>query len=129
MTKRFMNTRTHQYNRIIGILFLVFSFSFVVSAGAEGIDTITAKEIYMIKGELVNLKADGLERISITHPEVADILKADEEEILMVGQSAGQTTLFVWDKQGKRALQVHVFSQDLELIKERLEALFKGRGY
>ena len=121
-----MNTRTHQYNRIIGILFLVFSFSFVVSAGAaEGIDTITAKEIYMIKGELVNLKADGLERISITHPEVADILKADEEEILMVGQSAGQTTLFVWDKQGKRALQVHVFSQDLELIKERLEALFK----
>lgn len=122
-----MKINTHHLARIAGILFFVFGSSFAVltSVGAEVIDTTTAKEVYLIKGELVSLTADGLERISITHPEVADILKADEEEILMVGQNAGQTTLFVWDKQGKRALQVYVFSQDLELIKERLEALFK----
>ncbi len=127
MTNRFMENNTHRLGRIAGILFFVFGFSFAVltSAGAEAIDTTTAKEVFLIKGELVNLTADGLERISVTHPEVADILKADEEEILMVGQSVGQTTLFVWDKQGKRALLVHVFSQDLGLVKERLEALFK----
>ena len=123
-----MEINTHRLDRIMGVLFFVFSFSFVVSAGAEGIDTITAKEIYMIKGELVNLKADGLERISVTNPEVADILKADEKEILVVGQSVGQATIFVWDKQGKRSLLVRVFSQDLELVKERLEALFKVAG-
>lgn len=122
-----MEINAHRLDRIAGILFFVFGFSFAVltSVGAEAIDTTTAKEIYLIKGELVSLTADGLERISVTHPEVADILKADEEEILMVGQSVGQTTLFVWDKQGKRALLVHVFNQDLELVKERLEALFK----
>lgn len=127
MTNRFIEINTHRLDRIAGILFFVFCFSFaaLASVGAETIDTITAKEIYLIKGELVSLTADGLERISITHPEVADVLKADEEEILMVGQGVGQTTLFVWDKQGKRAILVHVFSQDLELIKERLEALFK----
>lgn len=128
MTKRFMKTRIHQHNRIISILFFVFSFSFIVLAWAEEIDTTTAKDVYMIKGELVNLKADGLERISVTNPEVADILRADEEEILMVGQSVGQTALFLWDKQGKRSLLVHVFSQDLELVKERLGALFKAAG-
>ncbi|MBI3618080.1 MAG: TonB family protein [Candidatus Omnitrophica bacterium] len=122
-----MKINTHHLARIAGILFFVFGSSFAVltSVGAEVIDTTTAKEVYLIKGELVSLTADGLERISITDPEVADILKADEEEILMVGKIAGQTTLFIWDKQGKRALLVHVFSQDLELIKERLEALFK----
>ena len=128
MTKRFMKTRTHQHDRIISILFFVFSFSFVVLAGAEEIDTTTAKDVYMIKGELVNLKADGLERISVTHPDVADILRADEGEILMVGQGVGQTALFLWDKQGKRSLTVHVFSQDLELVKERLATLFKAAG-
>lgn len=96
-----------------------------VAAAKDVIDTATAKEIFLIKGELVNLRADGLDRISVTHPEVADILRADEEEILMVGQNVGQTTLFIWDRQGKRALLVRVFNQDLELVKERLEALFK----
>src|SRR3989338_374017 len=128
MTNRFMEINTHRPDRIAGILFFVFGFSFAVltSVGAEAIDTTTAKEVYLIKGELVSLTTDGLERISVTHPEVADILKADEEEILMVGQSVGQTTLFVWDKQGKRSLTVHLFSQDLKLVKSRLETLFKA---
>jgi len=123
-----MKMRTYRHDRIIGILFFVVGLCLVGAArvGAAEIDTTTAKEVYMIKGELVNLKADGLERISVTHPEVADIVKADEEEILMVGQSVGQTALFVWDKQGKRSLMVHVFSQDLELVKERLATLFKA---
>src|SRR3989338_6357742 len=128
MTNRFMEINTHRPDRIAGILFFVFGFSFAVltSVGAEAIDTTTAKEVYLIKGELVSLTTDGLERISVTHPEVADILKADEEEILMVGQSVGQTTLFVWDKQGKRSLTVHLFSQDLELVKERVPAPLKA---
>ncbi len=117
----------YQFNRIAIILFFVFGVLGAVSAAAVGeeIDTATAKEIYLIKGELVNLKASGLERISVTQPEIADILNADEEEILMVGQSVGQTTLFIWDELGKRSLTVHVLNQDLKLIKERLEALFK----
>lgn len=123
-----MKTRTHRHDRIISVLFFVVGLCLVGAArvGAAEIDTTTAKEVYMIKGELVNLKADGLERISVTHPEVADIIKADDEGILMVGQSAGQTALFVWDKQGKRSLTVHVFSQDLELVKERLGTLLKA---
>ncbi len=123
-----MKTGTHQHGRIVRVLFFVAGLCLVAASrvGAGEIDTATVKEVYMIKGELVNLKAEGLERISVTHPEVADIIKADEEEILMVGQSVGQTALFVWDSQGKRSLTVHVFSQDLELVKERLASLFKA---
>lgn len=122
--------RTYRPDRIISVLFFVVGLCLVAAwrGNAEEIDTTTAKEVYMIKGELVNLKADGLERISVTHPEVADIIRADEEEILMVGQSVGQTALFVWDKQGKRSLTVHVFSRDMELVKERLATLLKAAG-
>jgi len=123
-----MKTKTYRHDRIISVLFFVVGLCLAAAgrSSAEEIDTTTAKEVYMIKGELVNLGADGLERISVTHPEVADIIRADEEEILMVGQSVGQTALFVWDKQGKRSLTVHVFSQDLELVKERVAALLKA---
>ena len=123
-----MKTRTHRHDRIIGILFFIVCFCLpgALRAGAEAIDTTTTKEVYMIKGELVNLKTDGLERISVTNPEVADIIKADEQEILMVGQSVGQTALFIWDKQGKRSLTVYVFSQDLESVEERLGALLQA---
>lgn len=128
MTERFMKTRTHRHNRIIGILFFIIGTFLCVSvnARAEDIDTTKVKEVYMIKGELVNLTVDGLQRISVTQPEVADIINADEQEILLVGQSAGQTTLFLWDNQGKRSLTVYVFNEDLEFVKERIEDLFKS---
>ncbi|MBI5416114.1 MAG: TonB family protein [Candidatus Omnitrophica bacterium] len=95
-------------------------------AGADEVDTTKTNEAYLVKGELTTLKADGVTRLSLTDPEVADIVKAGETEILMVGQSAGQTTLFIWDKQGKRAVTVYVFNQSLDLVKGRIEKLFKA---
>ena len=95
------------------------------SFGADARNLAFTEEVYMVKGELVTLTVDGLTRLSVSNPEVADIVNADEKEILLVGQGVGQTALFIWDNQGKRTAMVYVFSQNLELIKERLKRLLK----
>lgn len=82
----------------------------------------------MIQGEVVTLKVDGLTRLSITHPAVADVVEADDKEVMLVGQGVGQTVLFVWDNLGKRTIMLHVFSQDLELTKKRIERLLASAG-
>ncbi len=96
------------------------------SFGAETMDSVTADEVYLVRGELATLRAQGLTRLSVTDPAVADIVNADEDKILVVGQAAGQTALFVWDTHGKRTVMIHVFNQDLELIKDRLKQLLKA---
>ncbi len=94
--------------------------------GAETMDSVTEGEVYIVRGELTTLHAEGITRLSITDPDVADIVNADEDKILLVGQAAGQTVLFIWDAHGKKTVMIHVFSQDLELIKDRLKQLLKA---
>lgn len=89
------------------------------------VDTSVTKDVYMIKGELETLTVTSLTRISITDPEVADIVNATDKEILLIAKAPGQTVLFVWDEHGKRSIVVHVYSQNLDMAKERLEGLLK----
>lgn len=93
---------------------------------AELSDAVSGDEVYMVKGELVTLKVDSVTRLSLVDPAVADIVNAEGDEILLVGQEVGQTILFVWDAQGKRVVRIYVFSQDLELVKERIQKLLKA---
>ncbi len=93
---------------------------------AEIIDSTAVEDVHMLRGELVSLSTNALTRISVSDPAVADIVKADENEILLVGQGVGQTALFIWDGDGKRTIMVYVFSQDLALTKDRIEKLLKA---
>jgi len=100
----------------IAILLVVSgSIFFARSVLAEILDSVMTDEVYMIKGELVSLSVAALTRISISDPDVIDIVNAEENEILLVGQGSGQTALFIWDEQGKRTVMVYVFERDLEL--------------
>jgi TonB family protein len=90
------------------------------------LDSTAVDDVHILKGELVSLSAHTLTRVSVSNPSVADIVKAEENEILLVGQGAGQTALFIWDADGKRTLMVYVTSQDLAVTKDRLEKLLKA---
>ena len=87
------------------------------------IDTSKVNEIFMVKGELETLTVDSLTRLSITDPEVADIVSGDDKQLLVVAKNVGQTVLFFWDEHGKRTFTIHVFAQNLERVKERISRL------
>ncbi len=114
---------------ILGVLSIVFGLFLVTTrVGADGsseFDSMYLEEINMIQGELVSIKVYALTRVSVTDPSVADIADADDGEILLVGKSEGQTALFVWDEKGKRTIMIHVYLQDLDRVKARIEEVFK----
>ena len=113
------------FSSIVGIL-LSWGVLCQVSFGEEFVDSFGTDEIYLLKGELETLKVHSLTRLSLSDPSIADIVSANDKEILLIGQSVGQTVLFVWDEHGKRAIVIRVFSQNLELVKERMQRLFKS---
>ena len=79
----------------------------------EVIDTAIVEDVYLITGELQMLKVDGLTRLSLTDPAVADFVDVTEEEILVIGKKIGKTVLFIWDSSGKRAITIHVLKTNL----------------
>jgi len=83
-------------------------------------------ELHMILGELEEIKVTDLTRVSITDPEVADVVDADDQQILIVARGIGETTLFIWDTQGKRTIEIHVVLRDLETVKNRIKKLLRG---
>jgi pilus assembly protein CpaC len=116
---------TKKFFLLFGILFTLLFVHPAFCDDSANVDSSTTKDIYMIKGELVNITVSSLTRISITDPEVADIVNASDKEILVIAKTPGQTILFVWDEHGKRPIVLHVYSQNLEMAKERLSDLLK----
>lgn len=117
-----LRTRQSLYAFII----IVLSFFYCEFSPAEMLDSTAVDDVHLLKGELVSLSVNMLTRVSVSNPSVADIVKAEDNEILLVGQGGGQTALFIWDADGKRTLMVYVTSQDLAVTKDRLEKLLKA---
>ena len=92
----------------------------------EGIDTASSGEVNLVKGELETLKVYNLTRLSITDPSVADIVDADEEAVLIIGQQIGQAVLFIWDDQGKRNIVINVINRDLDRVNGRISNLLRS---
>jgi len=93
---------------------------------AEAIDTLYNDEVFLVRGELENLTVHSITRLSVTDPDIADVVDATATDLLIVGKEVGQTILFVWDEHGKRSIMIHVFNNNLDLVKERLTKLFKS---
>jgi Flp pilus assembly secretin CpaC len=71
-------------------------------------------------GDLEIIKVQNLQRLSITNPDVADITDAKNDEIQIMGKSAGDTILFLWDDFGKRTTMIRVIPEELEHVKTRI---------
>lgn len=84
--------------------------------------------ISLLKGDLETIKVFDLTRVALTHPEVADVVKYDSNQILILAKQSGQTTMFVWDKYGKRSINIRVFDEDLNLVRTRIQQLLAESG-
>ena len=109
---------------IFALLFLTISFV-AKPAYTELVDSSFIEDVYLIEGELEQIKVYNMTRMSITNPDVADVVDADESEILLVASSAGETVLFIWDESGKRSINIHVSEKSLTDVRDRLKKLFR----
>lgn len=91
-------------------------------------DSIPEDDIHMLKGDLITIEVSAMTRLSVTNPDIADIVNADENEILIVAQEQGQTIMFIWDDKGKRSVTIYVSEEDLQQIQRRLKSLLKSAG-
>src|SRR5438309_8052538 len=66
--------------------------------------------------------ANGVKRISIANPEVAEAVAVSKTEVLVNGKAAGDTSLVLWDQGGQRTMfDVHVTVADARPEAVRLE--------
>lgn len=109
------------------LISLVFAGSFFVAAACPSFAEPASvnEEMRMVVGELDSVKVNNLTRISLTNPDIADIVNYDENEILLIAKKPGQTILFIWDDQGKYPVFINVTASDLDKTIERLKGLLK----
>src|SRR3989338_2989677 len=79
------------------------------------------QNIDMITGDLETIEVKNLTRLSVTDPSVADISDAKPDKVLVLAKKPGQTEIFLWDDDGKRAVTIRVAGEDLKALKERIQ--------
>jgi len=121
--------KTFSKKHTLQLLFLLFLFFFssgFLKAYAETqdvFDTLEERDAFVFKGDLISLKVYSLTRIAVTTPGIVQILNADVDQILLVGKKVGETPMYIWDEHGKRAIVIHCFTEDVETIIPRIQAL------
>lgn len=129
-----MKTTMSLYKKILFLSFIIIfvglyaceprkSFAKGGTSAEEVIDTIYIDEVNMVLGELTQLKVYSLTRLSMTDPEIADVVDADDQEVLLIAKNVGQTPLFIWDEHGKRVIMINVSGAELNVIKNRIQKL------
>lgn len=119
--------------RICFIVMLVYfgflGYSQPVSADVQDVfDTKETQDVFLYRGDLVAVKVYSLTRLAVSTPGIIEIANADVDELLLIGQSTGQTALFIWDEFGKRKIMVRVLEEDLDLVVSRMQRLLTAAG-
>jgi len=111
-----------------GLLAALCSGLFIpAQAHAQGEETVDSREtdrVIIYRGDVVSLRVYSLTRLAVTKPGVVEFGKIEGDQLLLIGQREGETPIFIWDEFGKRKLVVHVISEDLDLMIERINNLF-----
>ena len=101
------------------LFFIVFPICPQDFLSLENVET----EVRLVVGEVHVFKIDFPQRVSIRNPEIADISKVNDSEVVIVAKQQGETTLTVWDKEGERLFFVVVYPQDAERVEEKIRTL------
>ena len=108
-------------------IFVLLAFSFTVVPGNYARDFLSLneedQEIKLVVGEVSVFQAVSPQRVSIRNPEVADISKVADKEVVVIAKQVGETALTIWDKNGEKVFYIIVYPQDVERVKEKLERL------
>lgn len=83
-------------------------------------------EVTIGKGTVVTLKQNA-KRISLSDPDIVELILMSPTEIVLNGKKTGTTTLITWDEEGKRTFfDVMVFG-DLDELRGHIESLAPGQ--
>ena len=102
--------RTLKYILSIMALLLLFLFTFMPSAWMA--DTLT---VAVNQSQVITLP--GVERVAVANPEIADVIIVSGYEALIIGKSAGVTSLHVWSSAGRQSYLVEVAVDDVPLAR------------
>jgi len=114
--------------RLFYILILGAFLFGVVPAGSTqsymlGNQQDEAGTVKLIIGEISIFPVNSPQRVSIRNPDIADISKVTDEEVVVIANLGGDTVLTIWDKDGKRSYNISVLPRDLDVVKEKLVEL------
>jgi len=82
----------------------------------------------MVSGDIQTIPVNKLNRVSVTNPEVADVSDAQSDKVSIIGKSAGETELFLWDDAGKRTIKIRVVKEDLNNVRARVQKVLDAAG-
>jgi len=104
----------------VGVVLLA---SFMPQLSADENDSDASDAIDMVTGDIQSVPVNNLTRVSMTNPDVADIADAQSDKVSILAKKAGSTVLFLWDATGKHSVKIRVASEDLSVVKERVEKI------
>jgi pilus assembly protein CpaC len=91
-------------------LLIFFLFTFTPSAWMA--ETLT---VAVNQSQVVTLP--GVERVAVANPDIADVIIVSGYEALIIGKSAGVTSLHVWSYSGRQSFLVEVAVDDVPLAR------------
>ena len=96
------------------------------AAGVLGADDeAAAVELMVGRSTVLNVPAP-ISRVSLTSPDIADVLVTTSQQVLIHGKTTGTISMFVWERGGGiRRYEVSV-RRDLEQLEQQMRTLFPG---
>jgi pilus assembly protein CpaC len=98
----------------------------VRAAGTLGADDeASGVELMVGRSTVLNVPAP-ISRVSLTSPDIADVLVTTSQQVLIHGKTTGTISMFVWERGGGiRRYEVNV-RRDLEQLEQQMRTLFPG---
>jgi pilus assembly protein CpaC len=93
------------------------------SAPARGAD---AGKVELLAGESKSVQTDYLlGNVMVANPKVADLRRASDREVVIIGTGPGSTDVTLWDQQGakRQEIRVMVGARDLKLYADQVRSL------
>ncbi len=116
---------------LVACFFSLSVFLSPVSLSAQLMDVVDTNEttdVFLYKGDLVTLVVHSLTRLSLGANGIVDIVNADVNELLIIGQTVGAVPLYIWDEYGKRTVNIRVLPADMDRTIARTQTLVEAAG-
>ncbi len=95
------------------IIMLVLCFALQVAPASAANEKIA---VAVSQSCLVSI--DGVARVAVANPEVADVLVVSGSELLVVGKQPGVTTLHIWASSGQSSYDIEVGTNDTQIAND-----------
>ncbi|MDD5236325.1 MAG: TonB family protein [Candidatus Omnitrophica bacterium] len=113
-------------------IFFISALIFFAASGAklfslESLSNMSdGQEIRMVLGNVVRFKIDGITKIVISNPKIADVVNVNLNELTIEPKAVGTTEFVYIDAKGEHRLFIRVLQRDLEALKRGVDAVIQA---